>query len=230
MLGNPARHRFLEELARAHHVIAPSLPGFMPSSRRDDIRFLYDWVVATSEVLDACGLAHAPVVASSLGAMLALEVACVRPDAFERLALISPLGLWDAEHPVTDLFATPSFDQRALLLKSPDVAASFFVDDPSMPRDVGLQHGVDRYHTRSAAASLMWPLPEHGLIGRIHRVTCPVGLVWGDEDQLNPAHNAELYARALSGHQGTVTVANAGHCAEWDAPVETAVAVAKFLA
>jgi pimeloyl-ACP methyl ester carboxylesterase len=229
MLGNPGIHPFLEALAADHRVIAPSLPGFIPSAPREDLRFLFDWVVALSEVVDITGLAGAPVVASSVGAMLALELAAVRPEAFERLVLLSPLGLWDDEHPVADLFATPSFGQRELLLDVPARASTFFDEDVSAPRDAALEHGIARYHTRRAAASLIWPLPDHGLADRIHRVTCPAGVVWGERDRFNPVECADGYARSLSGHVGTRTIAAAGHCLEWDAPAEAAAAVEELL-
>jgi pimeloyl-ACP methyl ester carboxylesterase len=229
MLGNPGVHPFLEALAGEHRVVAPSLPGFMPSAPRDDLRFLYDWVVTLSEVVDLAGLAGAPVVASSVGAMLALELAAVRPDAFERLVLLSPLGLWDDDHPVADLFATPSFGQRELLLEDPARASTFFEEDLSAAREAALEHGIARYHTRRAAASLIWPIPDHGLADRIHRVTVPVGLVWGERDRFNPVDGAGRYAGALSGHLGTRTVADAGHCLEWDAPAEAAAAVEELL-
>jgi len=75
MLGNPGVHAVLEELAAAgHRVVAPSLPGFTGSSEPDGLRNLHDWVVATSEVVDVAGLAGAPLVASSVGAMLAVPL------------------------------------------------------------------------------------------------------------------------------------------------------------
>ena len=75
----------------------------------------------------------------------------------------------------------------------------------------------------------MWPLPDHGLADRIHLVNCPVGLVWGERDRLNPIGGAERYARSLSGHVGTRTIAGAGHCLEWDAPADAAAAVDELL-
>ena len=84
VLGNPGAHPFLQALAQRHAVVAPSLPGFMPSPTRADLRFLYDWVAAASEILDLTGLTGAPLVASSVGAMVALELAAVRPEAVYR--------------------------------------------------------------------------------------------------------------------------------------------------
>jgi pimeloyl-ACP methyl ester carboxylesterase len=230
MLGNPIVHPFLGALAGRHRVVAPSMPGFIPSPPCTDLRFLYDWVSALSEVVDLAGLAGQPVVASSVGAMLALELASLRPGVFERLVVISPLGLWDDEHPVADAFGRPSFEQRSLLLEDPAKASVFFEEDMGADRAAALEHGIARYNTRRAAASLVWPLPDHGLADRIHRASCPVGIVWGEDDRLNPVEGAQTYAARLPHHAGTRTIARAGHCVEWDRPVETAAAVDELLA
>ena len=232
-IGNPgAGSPVLAPLAAAGsgcRVVAPSLPGFDRSSLCEDLRSMFDWVVAVSEIIDVCGLAGAPMVASSIGAMLALEVAAVRPEAFSHLVLVAPLGLWDDDTPVADPFGTTLTSQRALLTADPAVTAPFFDDDPSMAGDVLVEHGVTRYTARTAAASLVWPLPEFGLSTRIHRVRCPVTLVWGSADRLNPPSYAARYQRALSDVRGTHTIDGAGHLAEWDAPGEVAAIAATAL-
>jgi pimeloyl-ACP methyl ester carboxylesterase len=232
-IGNPGNGSpVLAPLAAAgdgHRVVAPSLPGFDRSSLCEDLRSLFDWVVAVSEIIDVCGLAGEPMVASSIGAMLALEVAAVRPEAFSHLVLIAPLGLWDSATPVADPFGTTLSSQRALLTADPSVTAPFFDDDPSMAGDVLVEHGVTRYTARTAAASLVWPIPEFGLSTRIHRVRCPVTLVWGGVDRLNPPSYLARYANVLADVRATNVIDGAGHLAEWDAPAEVAAIAAAAL-
>jgi pimeloyl-ACP methyl ester carboxylesterase len=231
MLGNPGRHAFLDALATAtgRRVVAPCLPGFGPSPPRTDLRNLYDWVVTTSEIVDSVGLTGAPVVASSVGAMLALELAAVRPGVFDSIVAIAPLGLWEESEPVTDLFAVGSLDQPGLLLSDPDKATAFFKDDVRLGHEAAVELGISRYFSRRAAASLVWPIPDHGLRERIHLVTCPVVLVWGSADRLNPPGYAGRFAGALPGHAKTHTVDGAGHCVEWDEPDAVATIVARTL-
>ena len=88
------------ELARDHTVVAPALPGFSGSTYCNDLRVQSDWVVALSEIADLAGLTGLPLVASSVGAMLAMELVAVRPEAFPGLVLLAPLGLWDADEPM----------------------------------------------------------------------------------------------------------------------------------
>ena len=229
-VGSPSGQPFPAALAEhGLRVVAPSLPGFTGSSACADIRSLHDWIVATSEVLDVAGLAGGPVVASSIGAMLALEVACVRPEAFSALVLVAPLGLFDVDDPVADPYATTLSAQRALLTADPAVTAPFYDDDPSLTGAALVEHGVERYLTRMSAASLVWPIPEFGLSTRLHRVGCPVTLVWGAEDRLNPVSYAERWRAALPGEVEVHIVDGAGHLAEWDCPAEVAEIAAAAL-
>lgn len=226
MVGNPGVHPFLEALAATgRHVSAPSLPGFTGSTPCEDLRSLHDWVVAASEVLDVSGIAGGPVVASSIGAMMALEVATIRPDAFSHLVLVAPFGLWDDDDPVADPFGTTLTSQREMLTADPEATAQFFDDPDGLPADLQVEVGIDRYHTRTSSAALIWPIPEHGITTRIHRVTCPVTLVWGGADRIIPVSYLDRWAAVLPNVAGAHVVEGAGHHAEWDEPATVAAIV-----
>jgi pimeloyl-ACP methyl ester carboxylesterase len=223
-IGCPPHNPFLEVLSRRTRVIAPSLPG-CTGSDACDLRGIHDWIVAVSEITDLAGLTGCPLVASSTGAMLALELAAVRPDAFTHLVLVSPLGLWVDDDPVADPFGTTLTGQRALLTADPARTSPFF-DDVEGRDATGLaDDGFVRYTTRTAAASLVWPIPEFGLASRLHLVRCPVTLVWGEMDRLNPPSYLERFAARLGNVVGTRVVPGAGHLVEWDEPAIVAEAV-----
>jgi pimeloyl-ACP methyl ester carboxylesterase len=218
VLGCPGAHPLLDALAERYRVVAPSLPGCTGSDPCDDIRSLHDWIVAVSEIVDRVGLTGHIVVASSTGAMLALELAAVRPEAFSHVVVIAPFGLWDDADPVADPFGTTMTNQRHLLTADAATTAAFFDDCPT--RDAGgvVDDGVARYLTRTAAASLVWPVPEHGLATRLHLVQCPVTLVWGSADRLVPATYLERFAALLPNVVDRHVVRGAGHLVDWDAP------------
>ena len=217
-IGCPPQHPFLDLLAEQCRVVAPNLPGCTGSDPCDDLRGIHDWVAVVSELIDLAGLAGHPLVASSTGAMLALELAAVRPEAFSHLVLVSPLGLWVDDDPVADPFGTTLTRQRDMLTADPACTAPFF-DDVEGRDALGLaDDGVARYTTRTAAASLVWPIPEFGLTSRIHLVRCPVSLVWGESDRLNPPSYLERYAARLTNVTATRVVPGAGHLVEWDEP------------
>ena len=223
-IGCPQRHPFLDVLSLPYRVIAPNLPG-CTGSDPCELRGIHDWIVAVSEIVDLAGLAGRPLVASSTGAMLALELGAVRPEAFSHLVLVSPLGLWVDDDPVADPFGTTLTGQRALLTADPARTAPFF-DDVEGRDAAGLaDDGVARYTTRTAAASLVWPIPEFGLASRLHLVRCPVTLVWGELDTLNPPSYLERFAARLANVAEARVVPGAGHLVEWDEPAIVAEAV-----
>ena len=228
-IGCPPLHPFLDVLADRCRVVAPSLPGCTGSDPCDDIRGMHDWVVAVSELVDLAGMAGRPLVASSTGAMLALELAAVRPEAFTHMVLVAPLGLWVDDDPVADPFGTTLTRQRELLTADPARTAPFF-DDVEGRDPAGLaDDGVARYTTRTAAASLVWPIPEFGLASRLHLMRCPVTLVWGESDRFNPPSYLERYAAALANVVETRLVPAAGHLVEWDEPAIVAEVLWKMI-
>lgn len=219
------------ELAADHTVVCPTLPGFSGSTACDDLRVQSDWVVALSEIVDLAGLTGAPLVASSVGAMLALELAAVRPEAFSALVALAPLGLWDPEDPVADAFGTTLSEQRTMLSANRASTAAIFDEDPSVSDAAEkIEQGVSRYLTRTSAASLVWPIPDHGLDTRAHLVRTPVTLVWGDDDQLVPPSYSARFAAALANVVGQHLIAGAGHLVDWDAAGEVAAIVRSSLA
>ncbi len=230
MIGTPPGAPILGAASEADLAItAPCLPGFSGSSPSEATRNIHDWVFHLSAIIDATGLAGGPLVASSVGAMVALELAAIRPDAFSQLILLAPLGLWDDDEPVADAYATTLSAQRRLLTKDPTVTNVFFDDPEGMSGDDLIEYGVARYQTRTSAASLVWPIPDHNLTDRIHRISAPVTLVWGAEDAIAPIGYLDRWSAALPNVVGTHTVADAGHLVDWDQPAAVATIVAETL-
>jgi pimeloyl-ACP methyl ester carboxylesterase len=222
VFGNPAVHPILEELGRTHRVVAPTLPGFNGSTGYESLDTIYDWVVAVSEVIDLAGLAGRPLVASSLGAMLALELAAVRPEAFSSLVLVAPLGLWNDADPVADLFGRPFTEEQAFLTSEPNAAQLFYTSDPALPTEDVVAAELRRHITRRTVASLLWGIPDHGLRSRLHRVKAPVTLIWGTEDALIGPAYMEAFRARLPNVVGCHLLEGAGHQADWDRPGQVA--------
>lgn len=218
MAGFVEGSALLHDLATTHRVIAPCLPGFGHTPPDPTLRTVHDWVVALSEIADATGIVGAPWLASSTSAMLALELAVVRPEAFSSLVAVAPTGLWDPADPGVDLYAVPSKDQAALLVNDLDLLGAFAADPEGLDGDELIELGVGRYVCRRTAASLVWPLPDHGLADRLRRVTAPVTLVWGADDVVVPPGYAGRFADLLPAGVVLSPIAGAAHLAELDAP------------
>jgi pimeloyl-ACP methyl ester carboxylesterase len=225
---------YLQGLARARPVLSPALagafgpgtvtvvdlpgfdgrPGFVAPAE------YLDWLTVLWDRVDATGLVPCPIIGASLGGMLAAELAVLRPEAVTSLVLLAPLGLWDDAHPVADIWSVVERDRLPLLFHGP-VPEAF---TPSAAERGDIEASVARYVPLVAAASLMWPLPDHGLAKRIHRLSAPTMLLWGAEDRVAPLGLARRWpADRLE------VIPGAGHLMEWDAPEEVGGKIRDFL-
>jgi pimeloyl-ACP methyl ester carboxylesterase len=220
--GYPASSPALELVEDAGwELVVPELPGFdgRPGFRPPDDHL--GWLTVVWDAIDATGAVPCPVVGASVGGLLAADLAVFRPEAVSRLALLAPFGMFDEANPGLDIFAVPTA-QRMEHLFAKGVPEPFAERFAHLGPDEG---PVARYLSDVAAASLTWPFGDRGQAHRIHRVTCPTLVLWGDEDELLPVATAERWAAAGS----TEVVAGAGHLLEWDAPAEVGARLVEFL-
>jgi len=227
--GFPAWTPFLEGLARDHRVVVVSPPGFYGSDDNHEVLDSHlDWLSATLDLLEAAGLAGAPLVAASVGAILAADVAALAPGFVPKLSLTAPYGLYDSAAPVTDVFAQTPQQFDALLSADATAYGAAFAgpeDDDAAAAD----HGLRTYRTNVAAARLSWPFGDRGLRKRLHRITAPTQLIWGDADRVVPPSYGVALRAGLSGPCELTTIAGAGHLAWVDRPEACAAAIASFL-
>jgi pimeloyl-ACP methyl ester carboxylesterase len=224
--GLPRWAPFLDHLAQQRRVIAPSLPGFPGGLGHTQLDDLPDWIAATLDLLEACELDGADLVAASVGGMLAAEVASLCRPSVRRLALLAPLGLFSADEPVEDVFARLPHQIPELLCSNAEAATAFFAQpEASDP----IEWQIETTRANEAAARLLWPLGERGLAKRLHRVRAETLLLWGAEDAVVPASYAKRFADGITGTTRIRTIAGAGHLAYIDEPEAVAEAVLEFL-
>jgi abhydrolase domain-containing protein 6 len=216
---SPALQQLVDDGRR---VVVPPVPGFDGATGFTPPSDYLDWLVVFWDAIDASGAtADGPVnvVGASVGGMIAAELAVLRPEVVARLALLAPFGIVDERDVGFDLYATRSSERLAHLFAKgvPDQVANRFAHfgDEEAP--------VATYLADIAAASLIWPLGDRGLRKRLHRITCPKLVLWGDQDELLPVGVAEQWG-------GATVIDGAGHLMEWDTPDEVAEALRKFLA
>src|SRR6266436_2108460 len=73
-----------------------------------------------------------------------------------------------------------------------------------------------------------WPLPEKGLAKRLHRVSAPTLIIWGEHDHLIPSGYASEFAHRIPGSY-VVLIPEAGHTPQLEHLDATYAAVASFL-
>lgn len=219
----------LEALAQNYRVTVPFFPGFGRSDGEQDIRDILDAALHMFDVLEALRI-HRPLLAGhSFGGMLAAEMAAICPREIDRLILLSPLGLWEEEHPVLDFFTLPPHELVKYLfhdLSHPAAVAMAVEPDPEDEALVDMF--VDLIRCLSSAGRLLWPIPERGLVSRLDRITAPTLIVWGEGDELNPFHYARLFQKAIPGSR-LRTFKNAGHLLTVEQARPVAAAIHQFI-
>lgn len=227
--GLPGWIPFLDRLAASRRVVVPSLPGFPGAAEFRHLDTLLDWIVRAVETVEALDEAPVDLIGSSVGGALAAEVAALAGGLVNRLVLIAPFGVFDADEPSADIWAQ---------VPGPDSIPNLVCDDPEAWKAAWkVPDGADALdwqvmHARAleASARLLFPFGDTGVVSRLHRVRHPTLLLRGANDRVLPASYNERFRAALAGPVRAGTIANAGHLPELDAPDDLARQINAFLA
>jgi pimeloyl-ACP methyl ester carboxylesterase len=228
--GLPRWTPFLDRLAERRHVVALSPPGFSGSEAgHHDLDDVADWVAMTLDLLEATGVAGSDLVGASVGGMLAAEAAAFSNATVRKLVLISSFGLYDDAAPPAMFFANTPPQQDALLVSNAEALQALVAAPPGASDAERLEWEMEAFRVNEATARLVWPMGDHGLRKRLHRIRSRALVIWGAEDKLFPTSYASRFAEGISGPTRTRIVKGAGHLAWLDKPEEIAGAVLRFV-
>ena len=221
---------YLDALAEHYTVYAPEYPGTTPGSPQviHEIWDVLDLVLFYDDIVSALGIESAVVVGESLGGMVALDYAAAFPQKVHKVVVAAPFGLWREDLPIEN-YARHGFAELPQLLSArpddPQVREYFPF---SKEGDAYLDAATNFTWTLGVATKFLWPIPERGLVRRIHRVTQPVRVLWGSADRLIPSEYAGLLAELLPAASVEV-VEGAGHTVLLDAADYLAANTLEFL-
>ena len=204
---------FLDNLAKDFTVYAPEHPGTSlgdPEAIRH-LDNLWDLVIYYYEIFDQLGLKAPAVVGTSFGGMVAAEVAATTPERVSKLVLISPVGLWRDDEPVQNWMVGPQVADLAKLLfydpTGPVASAALTLpEDPDAKVDAQLQVAW----ALACTGRFVWPIPDKGLKKRIHRISAPTLIIWGNQDRLAPPSYAHDFGTQIP-QSRVEMVDSAGH-------------------
>jgi pimeloyl-ACP methyl ester carboxylesterase len=217
---------FCDAWAKELTVYVPTHPGFGQSGGFDEITSIEDMAFHYVELFDTLGLDEVILGGVSLGGWIAAEFAVRWPERVKKLWLSGSPGLWVDEAPLPDLFrvmAQPK-ELRELLFRDADsyMAKMIIADEPDDDRRLA------GYQAMTVLARLVWERPfDPKLPARLHRVKCPVLLLWGEEDRLVPPAHAAVYKKYLP-HAELKIIPACGHLGMFEKEGEFVAAVRKF--
>lgn len=224
----------LEPLARRHLVVTFDNRGIGESDRPPGP---YDAATMAGDavaVLDAAGLERAHVVGTSLGGMIAQELALGWPERVDRLVLASTTPGGPRAYPLPE--HTQKLFARAPAL-APEVALRLFVANSLAPATVtGRPELVDRM----VALRLADPPDPAGwraqlaagstfdAFGRLGSIAAPTLVLHGSEDRVVDPRNAQLLAREIPDARLEL-LDGTGHLFFWEQPDRFVALMQEFL-
>ena len=219
-----------DRLAEHFTVYAPWHPGWAPVTP-DDLQHLDDLIdlaLYYQDFFDALELEQPVLVGHSLGGMFAAETAALSSPCVSRLVLIAPLGFWNEAYPVPDFFTYgPDATARALFA-DPQHPLAVAMAHPPTEGDELIAYHLERAKSLATSAKYLWPIPNRGLSKRLHRVSMPTLLLWGERDPICPPRYADDF-RALIPHARLELISGAAHLPHVEQPERTAELVRSFL-
>ena len=227
------------ELAAGRRVIVPELPGHGGSAPLGGATSLDPFAEALLAVAEAEAAAPAPWIGHSLGGLVALRAATLRPEAVTGVVVAAGAGISSASrigHATVTLIgvARPG---RLLARRRREVARSragrtlafgwWGVADPAAldpaMAEAFLAGPARHTDTLTAGKALVASDPRQDL----HRVTCPCLCLWGANDNWVPLDDGMAYARRL--RAPLRTIADCGHLLIGERPDAVVRAIREFV-
>lgn len=211
-----------DSLARWFTVYAPVHPGFGGSPLPDWMDGVDDVAFHYVDVIHELGLARPLVVGLSIGGWIATELALLRPEMLAGLVLVDAIGL-RPEQPLPDLFIMEPGEAMGYLIGNAQVAAGLAAAGPPDVDTIVRMAG-----DQAASARLMWRRPyDPKLARRLHHVTTPTLVLWGERDRFIPPEHGRRLAAAIPGARFQL-IEGAGHVPSLEAPAAFADAIRAF--
>ena len=186
------------------------------------------------QVLDEAGVDRAHVVGTSLGGMVAQELALGYPDRVDRLVLACTTPGGPKAHPMPQQTLTLMAEAAKL---EPAVALRRFVENALAPATVAEHPGlVDRimaHRLETAQQPAAWAAQAAAgatfdAYGRLGALAAPALVQHGDEDVVVDPRNADLLVELLPDAR-LERFPGTGHLFFWEAPERFVSSVSAFL-
>jgi pimeloyl-ACP methyl ester carboxylesterase len=219
-------------LADGHTVYAPEHPGTSPGDPHAirEVQTFWELLLLYEEALRRLGLNRPAAVGESFGGMIAADLAASFPDLFDKLILLSPLGLWHDNAPIrlAEVVTAPPDESSSYLFRYPESkAAQAMLALPDDPGEIPGAIAQSMWNV-GCTTKFAWPIADHGLGRRLYRVSVPTLLLWGCDDALVPVAYAEEFGRRIVGSRVEV-LDDCGHVLQADQPERTQALVTEFL-
>jgi pimeloyl-ACP methyl ester carboxylesterase len=230
--------------AREHRVIAFDLPGFGVSQMPAGKISISGYGRFVDALLDELGVGSAAVVGNSMGGFIGIELAIRFPERVERLVLVSAAGLSIQYLRNERALAMLGVAENRLAAYTGWMASR---SDAlaRRPRARRVIFGIVAHRPERLPAPLVAEqvrgsgkpgflpaldaLTDYPIRTRLGEIACPTLIVWGAQDKLVPARDADEFARLIPNARKVVWP-DTGHVAMLERPAAFNALVEAFLA
>ena len=201
----------IPDLSKRYRVIAPDLPGFGHSDKPSLEYTPQFFAKFLHEFLDTVGVNSCTMIGSSLGGQVVAEYAITYKTKLEKIILVSPAGVMKQPTESLREYIT------AALYPNHDTAYNAFKrmagNDEKVPHHV-IDDFVKRMslpNAKMAFASTLLGLKNADVISqRLHDVSVPSLVIWGENDNVIPIKYASDFVSSLRDCK-YIKMENCGH-------------------
>jgi pimeloyl-ACP methyl ester carboxylesterase len=210
-------------LSEHAHVVTPTHPGFDGTPRVPWLDSAADLADAYLDLLEKLELESVMVIGNSIGGWIAAEMAL--RDLHGRIAslvLLNANGIRpDSASQITDIRTVPPAEVGRLAFHNPALAPDPAAMTPE--QRAGMAANQQALATYAGEEFMFAPM----LRRRLHRVTVPVLVAWGEDDRVVSAEYGRAYAAAFPNARFQ-PIAEAGHLPQLEQPGAVLAAIADF--
>ena len=219
---------FLDHLAQTFEITAPVQRGAGNSTGLERLDTLWDLIIFYEDLVNELGLKTLHLCGDGYGGMIAAELAALCPRLISKLALTAPLGIWMDDTPTADIFALTPSDRKHLewFNLENDYLSNLLIQTDDQ---IGiLDQELVNTQIAQGVGKFMWPIADHGLSKRAHRITMPTHLIRGDSDQIIPLPYAYAFQNLLSNADLSI-IERCGHLPHLERPRDYCKVLTRFL-
>ncbi len=224
-IGLDPKAPVLDKLAAQGRLIAPYHPGFGRSDLPATMTTIDDLAYYYLDFLDAWDLQDVLLLGVSFGAWIAAEIAIKSTARISRLVMADALGIKVGDRETRDIVDVFAITEKRFSELAYADAGHARLDY----RGASDAEAKAAARNREATARFGWSPYMHDpkLKERLHRISVPTLVLWGEEDRIVSEDYGRAYAGLIPGARFE-TLAKAGHFPHIEQPDDFAKRVFAF--
>jgi pimeloyl-ACP methyl ester carboxylesterase len=199
-------------LSQGRRAIALDLPGFGDSPMPSRPISIEGYARTLLELMDTLGVYSAAIVGNSMGGQITAELALLAPERVERIVLVSPAGVSTASmlrrlplirlaHPALHAITGWVSSNADSIARRRTLRERALATVATQPQRIAPEFAAEQIRGMGKPGFLpaLEALVEHSqtLSDRLHAIRCPTLILWGGDDPLVPARDAEVFRREI---------------------------------